>query len=123
MAVLLTYLYLTYGGGSPAFFDFIADKIDEVKTVMVKDERQKEAINILKLMESRAKQHKKHVKETDKELSALIESRDTNLTEISSIGDRNFENIESYSSDILDLRFKLKEQVTREEWAQIFVEQ
>lgn len=122
MAVLITYLYLTLSGGSPAFFDFISDRIDDVKAVMVNGDQQKEAINILKLMEARAEEHQKFVNEIDEELLKLIESRKTQLTEINAMGDRNFDNIALYSSDILDLRYQLKEHVTREEWAQIFIE-
>jgi len=121
MALLLTYLFLS-GGGSSAFLDRIADSKDVVKTVMVRDERQKEALNILDSMKKRSKEHSKQISKTSKELGNLIESRDASTAEIAAIGDRNLENIESYNRDILDLRFELKAQVTREEWAQIFSE-
>jgi len=121
LVAILTIIFL--GGGTSAFLDYIADSKDAVKTVMVKDARQKEALNILKSMKKRSKGHSKQVRKTIKELEQLIEGRDDNTAEIAAIGDRSFENIESYDRDILGLRFELKEYVTREEWAQIFPEQ
>ncbi len=114
---------LLLGGGASAFLDYVADSEDAVKTVMVKDERQKDALNLLKSMKKRSKAHNKEVKKTVKELSELVEVRENEITEIAAIGDRHLENIESYNSDILDLRYELKEQITREEWAQIFPEE
>lgn len=122
MAVLITYLYLTYGGGSPEFLNFIAERIDAVKAVIVEDERQKAAINILELMQERSKEHNKQVNEIDEEINNLIENRDAELADITAVSDSDFEHIQSYSSDILDLRFQLKELVTREEWADIYQE-
>ncbi|GEA50831.1 hypothetical protein VIN01S_16350 [Vibrio inusitatus NBRC 102082] len=122
MAVLITYLFLTFSGGSPAFLDFISDRIDDVKAVVVNNEQQKEAVSILELMGEHSKEHNKQTNEINKKISKLIESRDAKLSEIIAIGDSNFENIESYSNEMLELRFKLKEHVTREEWAQIFIE-
>ena len=121
MALLIAYLFLG-GGGSSAFLDYIADSPDAVKTVMVKGEQQEAALDILKSMKKRSKEQSKQSGKTSKELGKLIEGRDLNATEIAAISDRNFENSESYDSDIIDLRFELKEHVTREEWAQIFPE-
>jgi len=118
MAILITYLIL--GGGSSAFLDYIADSKDAVKTVVVEDERQEEALNILKSMKSRSKEHSKEVGKTSKEIGKLMEGRDADTAEIAALADRNFESTESFNSDILDLRFELKNHVTREEWAQVF---
>lgn len=52
-----------------------------------------------------------------------FESRENNTAEIATISDQYFKTLESYSVDILDLRFELKENVTRKEWAQIFAEE
>lgn len=122
MAILITYLILG-GSGSSTFLDYVADSKDAVKTVMVKDERQKEALDILKSMGKRSREHSKQVKKTGKELGKLIAGREADTAEIATIADRIFESTESYNSDILDLRFELKEQVTREEWEQIFLEE
>ena len=122
IVALLTILFLG-GGSTTAFLDYIADSKDAVKIVMVKDERQKEVLNILKLVEKRSNGHNKQVKKTIKDLGKQIEGREANTAAIAAISDRYFEDLESYSSDILDLRFKLKELVSREEWAQLFPEE
>lgn len=118
LVALITILLL--GGGTSTFLDYIADSKDAVKTVMIKDRGQQEALDILKAMKKRSNSHNKQIRKTIKELGKHLEGRDDNAAEIAAIGDRHFENIELYNSDILDLRFELKEHVTREEWAQIF---
>ncbi|MCP4266572.1 MAG: hypothetical protein GY777_13530 [Candidatus Brocadiaceae bacterium] len=123
MAVLLTYLYLSFGGGEIKFLDFIADGIEVAKTVIVEEDRQKEVISLLELMKGRSKEHNTQITDTDDEINNLLKNRDADLSSITAIADRDFEIIQSYSSDILDLRFKLKEHVTREEWAQIYLEE
>ena len=62
MAILITYLIL--GGGSSSFLDFISDTTDAVKTVVIDDERQDEALSILKSMKTRSKEHNKQDNES-----------------------------------------------------------
>ena len=118
IAVLLVILFL--GGDTSAFLDYISESKELVETVMAKDERQQEALNLLELMEQRSNDHDKQVKMTFDEFGKLIEGRENNLVELAAIGDSHLKNIESFNSDILDLRFEFREHVTREEWAQIF---
>ena len=121
LIALLTILIL--GGSSSVFLDYIADSKDAIKTVMIKDRVQKEALDILNTMKKRSNSHNKEIRKTIKEFGKHLEGRDDNAAEIAAIGDRHFENIVLYNSDILDLRFELKEHVSREEWAQIFPEE
>ena len=121
LVALITILLL--GGGTSTFLDYIADSKAAVKTVMIKDSGQQAALDILKAMKKSSKSHNKQIRKTIKELGKHLEVRHDNVAEIAAIGDRHFENIELYNSDILDLRFELKEHVTREEWAQIFPEE
>lgn len=120
LAALLAILFLS--GGTSAFLDYIADSQDAVKTVMVKDDRRKEALNILKTMKKSSKGYNKQVKRLIKELGNLLENREDNTLEIAAIGDQHFQEVEKFNKEILDLRFELKGQVTREEWIQIFRE-
>jgi hypothetical protein len=122
MALLLTYLFLS-GSGSTASLDYIVDSMEAVKTFVVNNERQTEAVNILKSMKKRSKENSKKIGKTGKELDRLIGSRDASTAEISAIGDRDLEIVQSHNSDMLDLRFELREQVNRDEWSQIFSEQ
>ena len=121
LIALLTIMLL--GGGASASLDYIADSRDAVKTVMAEDGRQKDALSVLKAMKKRAKSQNKLVRKSVKELGKLLEGREDITAEGDDILDRHLENIESYSSDMLDLRFELKEQITRDEWGQIFSEE
>jgi hypothetical protein len=120
LVALLTILFL--GGGTSAFLDYIADSQDAVKTVIPKNEHRKEALNILKSMKKRSKANSRQVRKTIKELGKLLEGREDNGADIAAISERHFLGVESYNGEILDLRFELKEHITREEWAQIFPE-
>lgn len=120
LAALFVILFL--GGGTTAFLDFIAESESAVKSVMVKDELRSDALNVLGAIEKRAKDHNKQVKKIIKELSESLEGREDNPEAIADISQRYYAALDSYSSDILDLRFELREHVTREEWAQIFPE-
>ena len=121
LIALLTIMLL--GGGASASLDYIADSRDAVKTVMAEDGRQKDALSVLKAMKKRAKSQNKLVRKSVKELGKLLEGREDITAEGDDILDRHLENVESYSSDMLDLRFELKEQITRDEWGQIFSEE
>ena len=121
LIALLTIMLL--GGGASANLDYIADSRDAVKTVMAEDGRQKDALSVLKAMKKRAKSQNKLVRKSVKELGKLLEGREDITVEGDDILDRHLENVESYSSDMLDLRFELKEQITRDEWGQIFSEE
>ena len=120
LVALLAILFL--GGGTSAFLEHIAESEESIKTVLVNDDRQKQALNTLAAMKERTEIHNKQIKKTIKELDDLLEGRTVNNTEIAAIGGHHFESLESYSSDILDLRFELIEQLTREEWAEVFPE-
>jgi len=121
LIALLTIMLL--GGGASASLDYIADSRDAVKTVMAEDGRQKDALSVLKAMKKRAKSQNKLVRKSVKELGKLLEGREDITAEGDDILDRHLENVESYSSDMIDLRFELKEQITRDEWGQIFSEE
>ena len=55
-----------------------------------------------------------------KELGKSIEDREDGTGDMGIIFDQHYENLASYTSDIVDLRFELKDHVSQEEWEQIF---
>jgi len=114
LIALLTILFL--GGGDSGLLDFIADTKDTVKVVMEKDDRQKEALSSLKAMKKRVGAHNKILKRTSKNLNEAL-STDAN---IDAIWEAYFEQKDAYNSEMLDLRFQFRDQLTREEWQQIF---
>jgi len=120
LIALITILLL--GGGSTAVLAYIADTQDAVKTVMVKDERQKEALGTLKAMKKRTNARNKQVKRATKDLNKALGQDDIDDARIDGIWDGYFAVIDQYDHDMLDLRFELREHINREEWRQIFSE-
>ena len=119
---MLTVLLITllFGGGSTALLAYIADAQDSVKVVMVKDERQKEALSTLKAIKKRTNARNKEVKRATKDLNKALGQDDINSADIDAIWAGYFAEIDQYDHDMLDLRFELKEHINREEWKEIF---
>ncbi len=120
--LIALFTILILGGGSTAILAFIADTQDTVKIVMVKDERQKEALSTLKAMKKRTNARNKQVKRATKDLNKALGNDDINAADIDAIWAGYFAEIDQYDHDMLDLRFQLKEQMTREEWQEVFSE-
>jgi RNA binding exosome subunit len=119
MLIALITIFLL-GGGSSTFLDFVADSQDAVKTVMVKGDRQKEALAVLKEMKESTNAHDKQNRKLKKAIGEAIEDREDGTGNLAIIFDQHYENLGQYTSDILDLRFELRELLTQEEWEQIF---
>lgn len=118
LIALFTIMFL--GGSNSATLDFIADTQDNVKVVMEKDDRRKEALATLKAIEKRTEAHNDVVGTTSKDLNGALVYGEENDEEIDTIWYRYFAQREAYNRDMLDLRFQLKDQLTREEWQQVF---
>ena len=118
--LIALFTILILGGSNTGTLDFIADSQDEVKVVMEKDDRRKEALSTLKAMKKRTEAHNKVVKGTSKGLNKALADNDVTEADIDTIWYRYFAQREAYNRDLLDLRFQLKDQMTREEWQQVF---
>ncbi len=118
--LIALFTIMILGGSSTAALAYIADTRDSVKTVMVKDERQKAALSTLKAMKKRTNARNKHVKRTSKDLNKALGQEDINTAEIDAIWTEHFAEIDQYKHDILDLRWQLKEHVNRQDWQEIF---
>ncbi len=118
LIALITILLL--GGSNTGMLDFIADTQDTVKVVMEKDDRRKEALGTLKAMKKRANARNKMVKRTSKDMNKTLSSQDVTDSDVDTIWDAYFSQRAAYNQDMLDLRFQLKDQMTREEWQEVF---
>ena len=118
--LIALFTILLLGGSSTATLAYIADTQNNVKTVMVKDDRQKEALRTLKAMKKRTNARNKHVKRASKDLNKALGQEDINTADIDAIWAGYFAGIDQYDHDMLDLRWELKEHINREEWAAIF---
>jgi len=99
---------------------FIGETQDAVKTVMVRDERQKAALDTLKLMKKRTNARNKMVKRASKDMSTTLSIDAATDSDIDTVWDAYFAQRAAYNQDMLDLRYQLKDQLTREEWQQVF---
>ncbi len=118
--LIALFTIMLLGGSSTATLAYIADTQDSVKTVMVKDERQKAALSTLKAMKKRTNARNKHVKRASKDLNKALGQDDINTAVIDAIWAGYFAEIEQCDHDMLNLRWELKEQINREEWGEIF---
>jgi len=118
--LIALFTILLLGGGSTATLAYIADTQDSVKTVMVKDDRQKAALSTLKAMKKRTNARNKYVKRASKDMKKTLGQEDINTTDIDAIWAGYFAEIDQYDHDMLDLRWELKEHINREEWQEIF---
>ncbi len=118
LIALLTILIL--GGSSTGMLDYIADTQDNVKIVMQKDDGRKAALGTLKAMKKRTGAHNKMVRRASKSMNKTLSNEEATDTDFDTIWDEYFSQRASYSRDMLDLRYQLKDQLTREEWQQVF---
>ena len=120
LIALFTILFL--GGSATGMLDFIADTQDTVKVVMEKDDRRKAVLATLKQTKKRTAAHNKVVKGASKDLSKTLSSDEATEADLDAIWQGYFASRADYNRDMLDLRFQLKDQMTREEWQQVFAE-
>jgi hypothetical protein len=118
LIALVTILIL--GGSATGMLDYIAYTQDTVKVVMEKDDQRKEVLDTLKTMKKRTDAHNKMVKGASKDMNKVLSSDEVTDADIDTIWDEYFAQRATYNRDMLDLRFQLKDQMTREEWQQVF---
>jgi hypothetical protein len=118
LIALITILLL--GGSATGMLDFIADTQGTVKVVMESDDRRKEVLATLKETKKRTEAHNKMVKGTSKDMNTILSSDEVTEADIDAIWQGYFASRADYNRDMLDLRFQLKDQMTREEWQQVF---
>ena len=117
LIALLTLLFLG-GGSANAMLDYIADTKPRIKEVVIEDERRAEALGTLKEMRAEQKRFSKLVNGTVKSLKREL-AEDPGAT-----GDAFWQDYfaakQASDQRMIDLRFQLRDQLTREEWEQIF---
>ena len=120
--LIALFTILLLGGSATGMLDYIADTQDTVKVVMEKDDRRKEVLGTLKAMKKRTDARNKTVKRASKDMSKTLSSNEVTEANIDVIWDAYFSERAAYNEGMLDLRFQLKDQMTREEWQQVFAE-
>ena len=120
MLIALYTIFVLGGGGSFGPMIFIDEAIHQTKIVIVDKDRQKEVTTSLKAMNKRSKEYVSVVKKAIKGLTPTSNPHDTNAEELDAFWTEIFKQNARYSSDIIDMRFELRDQLSREEWEGIF---
>ncbi len=118
LIALFTILFL--GGGTTEVLDFIADAKDSIKVIVVDDERRQDALDIIKVTKKRTTAHNKNLDKLIKQLHKNLREHGGTESDIDAMWDQHFDLTREYDRNMVDLRFQLRDQLTREEWQQIF---
>ena len=118
IVAILTILFM--GGGSFGPLIFINEADDNAKKVIIDADRRKEVRATLKSMKGVAKLYSKEIGILQKSLTKEFAVHETDSASIEGFWKQGFDLNANYGEDLFDLRFELREQVSREEWAGLF---
>ncbi|MEP4147071.1 MAG: hypothetical protein ABJL54_07595 [Halioglobus sp.] len=115
---LLTILFL---GGTPSGMLVELSNIqDNIEIVVVKNERGKAALDVISRMEQRTKAQNLQVDSTAKLLDEALSVHDFSTAETDNLWNKYHAIRRNHHLYMIELRFELKEHITREEWQEIF---
>jgi hypothetical protein len=120
MLITLMVVLLLGGSVTNSLLDYIADGRDEAKAVIVADERRKDVLDTFKKLKKRTEVQQEQVKSSGKQLASVLASADLQSADTDKAWWTYFERVDVYNADMLDLRYELREQLTRDEWERIF---
>ena len=119
LIALMTILFLGGGGGS-AVLDYIADSTDAVKTVLEDDPRRDEALETLKSLKALGKKHSTMRQDTLKEMEKTLAVHEASPQASEEIWSAYYQQVREVNDEVVELRFRLREQLTRDEWQRVF---
>jgi hypothetical protein len=120
MLTTLIIVLLLGGSITTSLLDNIADGRDEAKAVIVEDGRRKDVLDTFKKLRKRTEVQQEQVKSSGKQLASVLASAGLQNADIDNAWRMYFERVDVYNADMLDLRYELREQLTRDEWELIF---
>lgn len=120
IVALLGVLFLGGGGSADYIYTLFSMAKDDVKTYVVDEDRQKAALGTIKEMNKRQKAMDKARKQSKKTLKKDLKSDRPVAEAVDATWERYFNDTADFNQDLIELRFKLRDQLTREEWAQVF---
>ena len=100
---------------------YVADSQDRVKEVVIEDVRRDEAVAVLKSLKGLGKQQNEAWQGVFKQLEDEFGEHETDEDAIDAIWDDYYRQLREINDEAVELRFKLREQLTREEWEQVFI--
>jgi len=123
MALALYTIFVLSGGGTFGPMVFIDEALDSAKVAIVEDDRRKEATATLKAMRKRSSEYTKATEKLAKDLGPDTDDRDVSDEDLDEFWDKMVKLNSDYSNDIVEMRFQLRDQLSREEWEAMFREQ
>ena len=119
LVALITILFLG-GGIEDAVLDYVKYTRGNVKEIVADNERQSDAQATLKEMKKLTKDYAKSNRKTFKSLLSAMDSMDVEIDVVDSIWSDYAQSVDAYNAQMIDLRFRLRDSLTREEWQAIF---
>ena len=119
LVALITILFLG-GGIEDAVLDYVKYTRGNVKEIVADNERQSDAQATLKEMKKLTKDYAKSNRKTFKSLLSAMDSMDVEIDVVDSIWSDYAQSVDAYNGQMIDLRFRLRDSLTREEWQAIF---
>ena len=121
IAALIAILFLG-GGIEDAVLDYVQYMRGTVKEVVADDERRADARATLNEIKKLTKAHSKSNQKTFKSLLGVMGEMGTEPETVDALWDDYFQTVDSYNERMIDLRFELRDTLTREEWEQMFAD-
>ena len=119
IAALIAILFLG-GGIQDDVLNYVNDIRGSLSDVVDDDDRRAEAKTTLNQMKKITKQRSKSAESALKDLLVQMGDYESSEANIDAIWDGFFESVQAYNIEVIDLRFELKDSLTREEWEALF---
>ncbi len=119
IATLITVLFL--GSGADQMLDGIDQMKDNIESGIVDGADRKAALDIVDRLKDTAKDYADADSDDEKALLELIQQYETTTAGLQSNLDATFKQRIQYQQEMLVLRFELKNKLSREQWATVFV--
>lgn len=117
IAIIVAFLL---GGGAGGVMAYISDTRADVKVVIEDKDRRSEALAMLKRMEKEAAALEKQSGKRARQLGKALQDHEATDAEVYAIWSEHYERVDAFNREMIDLRFELREHVTRDEWQQLF---
>jgi len=118
LVALLTIILL--GGGAFGPMIFIDAATDNAKAEIVDADRRKKIVASLKTMKKRSREYIKAARRLAKDLGKEYDAHAVDTAGADEVWDRFVELNAIYTADIIEMRFELRDQTSREEWSKLF---
>ena len=119
LAALVVY-FLLGGGGASGPMLYMDAASERIEVAVTDEERKDTALELVDSMLDRSKDHNKALDGMREQLGDLVESYDVTEAELDALWDDYFDLDAQYTKEIIEMRFSLKDSLSREEWGAVF---